>query len=200
MNGQSDLRLDWASFDAAKFAVENWHYSRVMPAGKLMKVGVWEKGAFKGVILYGRGANNRLAQSFGMQQTECIELVRIALTAHETTVSKLLSISLKMVQKAAPGIKVVVSYADTKQGHMGAVYQASNWTYLGVTDSQSAIDPEDGQVKHTRSLNAKYGSIKGFKMVKDLPKHRYAYALDDKIREALKAKAKPYPKKNALVV
>jgi len=39
------LRLDWCSYEATKFACTNWHYSRSVPAGKLMKVGVWaEKG------------------------------------------------------------------------------------------------------------------------------------------------------------
>ena len=30
-----DLRLDWVGHDAAKFAVEHWHYSHAMPKSKL---------------------------------------------------------------------------------------------------------------------------------------------------------------------
>ena len=36
---ESVLRLDWCSHDAAKYAVEHYHYSRSMPAGKTVKVG-----------------------------------------------------------------------------------------------------------------------------------------------------------------
>ena len=36
------LRLDWCSYAAAKYACENWHYSKCLPASKIVKIGVWE--------------------------------------------------------------------------------------------------------------------------------------------------------------
>jgi hypothetical protein len=41
---KADLRIDWATHAAAKYACENWHYSGCMPVGKLVKVGAWESG------------------------------------------------------------------------------------------------------------------------------------------------------------
>ena len=76
------LYLDWCSHEAAKFAVEHWHYSKVMPKGKLIKIGVWEDGRFIGVVLFGRGANNHIGNPFSLTQTEAAELVRIALIDH----------------------------------------------------------------------------------------------------------------------
>ncbi len=35
-----DLRVDWCSHKAAKYAVTHWHYSRTMPSGKLAKIGL----------------------------------------------------------------------------------------------------------------------------------------------------------------
>jgi hypothetical protein len=35
------LRVAPVNNDAAVFAVTRWHYSRVMPTGKLVKFGVW---------------------------------------------------------------------------------------------------------------------------------------------------------------
>jgi hypothetical protein len=29
-----ELKIDWASHEAAKYACENWHYSKCLPAGK----------------------------------------------------------------------------------------------------------------------------------------------------------------------
>jgi len=53
-----ELKLDWCSYQAAKYAVENWHYSKCMPVGKLVKIGVWEDkkyiGAFYSVTLLGQ--------------------------------------------------------------------------------------------------------------------------------------------------
>lgn len=37
------LRLDFCSHEAAKHSVFRWHYSRCMPAGKLVRIGVWEE-------------------------------------------------------------------------------------------------------------------------------------------------------------
>lgn len=68
-----EAKLDWCSFEAAKFACENYHYSKVVPAGKLVKIGVWERGQFKGCILFGRGANNNLGKPYALSQSECAE-------------------------------------------------------------------------------------------------------------------------------
>ena len=48
MSDKVDLRLDWCSYEAAKYAVEHWHYSKRMPKSKLAKIGVWEDGEFIG--------------------------------------------------------------------------------------------------------------------------------------------------------
>jgi len=58
MSSNPDLKLDWCSYQAAKYAVERWHYSKRMPAGKHVHVGVWEGDVFVGVMLYGLGACN----------------------------------------------------------------------------------------------------------------------------------------------
>lgn len=190
----TEIKLDWASFEAIKFACLNWHYSKSVPAGKLVKIGVWEDGEYKGCILYGRGANNNLGKPYGLSQAECCELVRIALRDHKTPVSRLIAISISMLKKQSPGLKLVVSYADEAQLHLGKVYQASNWIYTGHTASESAIDPKTGEVKHIRSLISKYGSIAGFKRVKDKPKHRYLMPLNSETRKAVLSLQRKYPK------
>lgn len=189
----SGLKLDFCTFEAAKYAVEHWHYSKSMPAGKLVKIGVWEHNIFKGCVLFGRGANNNLCKSFKLKQTECIELVRIALSKHETPVSRIVSIALKLLCKQSPGIKLIVSYADTAQGHVGGIYKASNWIYTGESHSESRIDPETGKKVHARSLFSKLGSVKGIPKVSNAVKHRYLYPLDAVIRETVLKLRKEYP-------
>lgn len=46
MNSKTDLKLDFCSYQAAKFACENFHYSKSTPAGKIIKIGVWENERF----------------------------------------------------------------------------------------------------------------------------------------------------------
>lgn len=186
------LKLDWATHKAAKYACENWHYSKSIPAGKLAKVGVWEDGVFVGVILYGRGANKSLMSQFKLNPNDGCELVRVALKKHLTPVSRLLSISRKLLKKQSPSLKLLVSYSDTNQGHHGGIYQADNWIYLGLNKGSSyQLQDKDGKWKHPRSINAKYGSEKGFKKRKLLPKHLYVKPLTN-----IKFKSIPYPKRH----
>ena len=94
-----DLKIDWATYKAAKYAVMHWHYSKAMPAGKLVKIGVWENEKFIGCVIFGRGANNNIGKPYGLNQTQACELVRVALTNHLTPVTKIVAYSLKMLIK-----------------------------------------------------------------------------------------------------
>lgn len=158
------LKLDWCSYEAAKYACEKFHYSKSIPAGKLIKIGVWEDEKFIGSIIYGRGANNNAHKYFKVDMTECCELTRVALTKHVHEVSKMLAISLKLLKKLCPKLKLVFSYADkTNQGHSGAIYKASNWVYLGErTTGKGAHYIINGKKIHGRSARAKYGNERNF--------------------------------------
>ncbi|MEM7738704.1 MAG: protein Mom, partial [Deinococcota bacterium] len=98
LNPKPKLKLAWCSYEAAKYACENWHYSQSVPAGKLVKVGVWEDGKFIGCIIFSRGANNNIGKPYQLKQTEICELTRVALTQHKTPVSKMLAIALRMLR------------------------------------------------------------------------------------------------------
>ena len=199
------LRLDWCSQAAARHAIERWHYSRAMPASKLVRIGAWEDDQFVGAIIYGTGANRHLARPFGVEQKEACELVRVALAPGRThPTSKCVAISLRMLRKQSPGIKVVISYADRKEGHLGIIYQATNWLFLG--EATQPYLRVLGQVVHPRSLYERYG--RGGQSVAWLQEHvdpqarrqpmpnklKYVYPFDYEVRQRLVPIAKPYPK------
>lgn len=199
----SDLHLDWCSYDAAKYAVHNWHYSERMPSGKLLRIGVWEDNDFTGVIIYSRGAAPNIGSPYDMEQTEICELTRVALTDHNAPVSQLLSISRSLLTDKCPGLRLVVSYADPEQDHNGGIYQADNWIYERQLDGRDYIRI-NGETHHPRSLNAVYGtsSVKKLKRmfspeaVERVPvdgKHKYLYPLDDETRRKVEQRAQPYP-------
>ena len=58
------------SHEAAKYAVMNWHYSKTMPIGKLVKYGVWENDKFVGCVIFGRGASPHIGDLYGLKQNE----------------------------------------------------------------------------------------------------------------------------------
>lgn len=197
------LKIDFCSYKAATYAVMNWHYSRTMPAGKLFKIGVWENEKFIGAVIFGRGAGPNVAKSFGLPQTECVELVRVALTNHIAPVTQIVSIALKILHKQNPGLKLILSYADkTNQDHYGIIYQAGNWLYLSERVQKQGHYFIGGRVVHSKTINGKYGCAKNIppeiKKLRTPPQHKflYAYAFDKAIKKDLESKALPYPKRD----
>jgi hypothetical protein len=201
--GKADLRIDWATHAAAKYACENWHYSGCLPAGKLVKVGAWENGKFIGVVLFGRGATPNLGRPYSLGQDECVELVRIALTKHDSPVSRIASLAMKFLSRSNPKLRLIVSFADQSQGHHGGIYQAGNWVYNGQGDPAKFYMIR-GKLTHPRSIGAKglVQNIHGARQIDpnatvvDVPgKHRYLMPLDDEMRQRIMPLSKPYPKR-----
>ena len=73
--GKADLRIDWATHAATKYACENWHYSKSVPVPPLVKIGVWEAGKFVGVVIFSRGATPGLLTPFGLVATQGCEYI-----------------------------------------------------------------------------------------------------------------------------
>jgi hypothetical protein len=201
-----NLRLDWCSYEAAKYAVMHWHYSKGMPLGKLVKIGVWENDIFIGAVIFGYGNNQYQGDAYGLKQIEICELLRVALTKHISSVTQIVAISLKMLKKSNVGLRMVLSYADPEQGHNGAIYQAGNWVFIGTGGSNEAYFTSNGKRLHSRRVGK--GGIKsifGKNIIvydsdkiehrKLLPKYKYLYPLDDAMRKQIEPLRKPYPKR-----
>jgi hypothetical protein len=181
-----DLKLDWASYKAARYACEHWHYSKCVPVGKLVKIGVWENNKFIGVVIFGRGANKDLLKPYGLDQTQGAELVRIALTSHKSTVTRIIKIALKMLKGICPEIKLIISFADPEQGHEGKIYQAGNWIYCGKSNAADEYLYK-GKRWHGRAFRKSFGSHKNYdvEIVKGSSKHRYLMFLDKRVKQAM---------------
>lgn len=211
-----DLRLDWCSHAAAKYAVEKWHYSHLMPRNKLAKIGVWEDGQFIGAVIYGVGASDALGSPYGLVQTECCELVRVALRAHKSAVSRIVAISLRLLKRVMVGLRLVVSFADPVQGHHGGIYQAGGWLFSGDTEPSDEF-VVNGQHYHGRALRKtfegrRWRHLQGTTLdkartldpsaciTKGSTKHRYLMPLDDAMRAQIAPLARPYPKRVASIL
>lgn len=195
---QNNLKLDWCTFKAAKYACLHWHYSKCMPVGKLVKIGVLENSKFIGCVLFGRGANNGLGKPYGLNQDECVELVRIALNNHVSTVSRIVSIAIKLLLKFCKKIQLIVSFADSAQGHFGSIYQAGNWVFNGQTTAADEYIYK-GKRYHGRSFRQSYGSHKnhlnkGLQIIQGSVKYRYLMPLTDNLKKQLTKISRDYPK------
>lgn len=199
-----DLKIDWATHAAAKYACENWHYSRSIPSASV-KVGAWEDGRFIGVVIFGRGAASEIGSPYGLPQDQICELVRIAMRDHQTATSRIMAISLRFLQRSNPGLRMVVSFADSAQGHHGGIYQAGGWIYEGTKEYHSYR--VNGKLVHPKTLHSKYGrggqSIDWLRKnvdqyaerVQGMGKHKYIMPLDEEMRQRILPLSKPYPKR-----
>jgi hypothetical protein len=94
----------------------------------------------------------------------------------------------------------VVSYADEEWGHVGIVYQATNWLYTGATKSHDHAYIVDGKRVHPITLRDKgisdpkrWAKENGIETVAPMPKHRYFF-LTGSARDKKKMLAKmAYP-------
>lgn len=208
MSEKPVLKLDWCSYRAAKFAVEHWHYSQSMPTPPVVHIGVWESGKFIGCVLFSRGANNNLSKPYGLENIEVCELTRVALDRHSTPVSRIVSIAIKLLKERASGLRLIVSFADPNERHVGVIYQAGGWIYTGATSPSQKYVDQQGRIWHQRQVSAtgikpQYGTLRRVAKIAEcdkvpqLGKHRYLYPLDNAMRKQIQPLAKPYPKRAA---
>jgi hypothetical protein len=204
--GKADLRIDWATHEAAKYAVETWHYSRVLPVPPLVKVGVWERNVFVGVVIFSRGATPSLVKPFGLQQTEGCELTRIAMTKHNAPVSRVVKLAIQFLKRNSPELRLIVSFADPSEGHHGGVYQAGNWIYSGQSAKSVEYIGPDGKRWHARMVKKQgWTTVQGKRRKTLTPdqctpvekpgKHRYLMPLDPEMKARIMPLSKPYPKR-----
>lgn len=104
------------------------------------------------------------------------------------------------------GKEIVVSYAEIDQGHVGTVYQASNWLYTGLSAKRTNWTV-DGVDRHCQTLADKFTSAEirarygaRFSLTPRPRKHRYVYinakgCRRREILSALRYPILPYPKK-----
>jgi hypothetical protein len=192
--------------DAALWSVRTYHYSRSLPSGRALHFGVWEDGTFIGCVIVSRGACANIGQPFGLSQDQIAEVTRIALApGHVAPVSRVLAIVVRLLRRSNPGLELLISYSDQRQGHDGrGVYGACGWTYLAETAREATLWIHGREV-HARTVSSKFGTrdLQWLRAHVDPqarridcpPKHRWALALSPVMRERLLVMARPYPKR-----
>ena len=202
------ITLKRATPEAVRYACLKFHYARRVPQARFV-YNVYEDGAWCGCVVFGDGAQHNIATAIGYNFGEVCELERVALNGKQTKTSQVVAACVKQLHKDAPFLKAVVSYADANQGHVGTIYQATNWLYIGDTSKTSAAKPDayviNGKKIHPRSVGA-MGYRQSINWLRDnidpdameiwgKPKYKYIYVFDKRERKKWLEKALPYPKK-----
>ena len=199
---------------ALKIVIEKHYLHRVAPCSKAF--GIFEKGGFfggvlMGVVCYGVPAYNPILKSIcGKEEMNNVyELTRLWIedAVPKNGESFLISNSIKKLDK-----EIIISYADTTQNHLGIVYQASNWQYIGLTKPvkdirirgmdlhpASITDKFRGQKNRTEKIKKMFGEENIYREDR-AQKFRYVTFNADKRRKKelmkkLTYSILPYPKK-----
>jgi len=185
------------------------HYAKRLPSISFA-MGLFLDDVLEGVVTYGTPASAPLRRGVcGDSWKGCVlELNRLCLLNNPpNAASFLVGASLKML----PRPRIIVSYADTEQGHIGYVYQATNFLYCGLsakrTDwkvrgkehlhGQTIADEFRGVKNRATAMRDKYGD--DFYLKPRPRKHRYVIFTGTKREKrvfaaALKYPTHPYPK------
>jgi hypothetical protein len=195
------------SFECEPWLLRKHYAKRLCPISYAF--GLFVDGVLRGVVTYGCPVSSSLrAGVCGPEYAgNVLELNRLCCDEIKNGASFLIGNSLKML----PRPSIVVSFADISQGHVGYVYQATNWLYTGLSAKRTdwkikgmehlhgatVADMSRGHENRAEYMRARFGD--DFSLCERPRKHRYVYFVGDrlqkkKMKKALMYQIEPYPK------
>jgi hypothetical protein len=194
--------------------IKDWllriHYAKRIPSISYA-FGLYIDKELCGIVTYGTPSSAPLKSGIAgvKNQSIVLELNRLVFKKEiKNGASYLISKSLKYLPKPT----IVVSYADTGQGHIGYVYQACNFIYTGLSAKRTDWKIRGKENLHGQTIADMSRGVEGsrVKFMKDKfgddfylkdrdRKHRYIYIVANKydrpkIRNEILYKEEKYPK------
>jgi len=176
------------------------HYAHRIPSISYA-FGLYENKKLIGVCTFGKPPSPSLCDGVcGVSYTNyVIELNRLCIDSGEINITSwFVSRCLKKFKN-----QIIISYADTEQGHIGKIYQACNFLYTGLSDKRTEWRKK-GSNLHSKTICETYSlktreSSEDFYVIDRPRKHRYIYITGSKKfkKQALKDLKYPiidYPK------
>jgi hypothetical protein len=177
-----------------------------------------------GVIIYGFpvGAKAPTSVCEGLTKDNVLELTRLYCDdGYGSNIeSYALGQSFRWLRENDKDIKVLISYADNGQGHLGGIYKATNWRYEGISSDIAlmpnygiSVEPPPYKWIHSRTVFSTWGSNNLEHLKKEVgksgytefwrrrepEKHRYIQIIAQNKKEKkdllkrMKQEEKPYP-------
>ena len=207
-----DLSRCSARFITQKTAanmVSEFHYAHRVPSISYA-IGLYVDDILAGCITYGMPASSKTRRAICGEKYKDLVFELNRLYCHNwvgrNSESWLIGQSFKLLPKPL----ILVSMADTGQNHIGYIYQATNWIYVGLSDSSGCFSKIEinGKERTSKSFYDELGTQSKDVILKRYPnaifhpytrKHRYVYFLGSKgkrkeLRENLRWETSDYPK------
>lgn len=197
------LQVERVSPSHVRPLMEQHHYLHSMPAAARRCYGVYLDGVLQGGVVFTSGARHGYRLLAATTPQEVATLARLWLSDElpSNSESRVLGIVLRDLRRTTIW-KLLLSYADPAAGHVGTIYQATGWTYLGRTQGETYVRLGDGRLHHPRSVYSRYGSnrishLRATGVAAQRAwvggKYRYAYLLAPAWSWRLRGAGHPYP-------
>ena len=198
----TDYFVEKVHTNAVKDFIEKYHYSHSIRGlhisfcfGLFTPKGKFGIPKMIGSMMFGIPAMAGVAESYMPDEPKSvIELNRLCCIdgTPTNTESYFIGKALKWI-KQNTNYKLILSYADTKQGHDGVIYKATNFIHLGMTSESRAL-VADGEIYHARMLTKKSPKFENIRQrikkgdeniwTEELPaKQIYVLPLNNKIKK-----------------
>lgn len=133
------------------------HYAHRWPSISY-SFGLFDGDELIGVVTYGTPPSAPLRRGIAGDdlKDKVLELNRLCLKYNrKNEASFLVSRSLKMLPES-----IVISFADTSQGHCGIVYQACNFSYHGLSAKRTDWKAKGKEHLHGQSIADEFRGVK----------------------------------------
>lgn len=216
----NNLYIEKVDNSIAKQLIVKNHYTHKWTIAELC-LGLFEKNESNlffnaprlvGTVVFGPTAGANVSKSISplLNHKNLWELKRLWIedSLGKNTESWTIGQSIRYIKLHHPEIKCLVSYADPDAGHIGTIYQATNWLYQNIERPKGTsgyiVSFDSGKKwQHSRTLFNKYGTFNYNKLIEQLPrpflikelsvKERYVYPLGNRVERKKLIKSFEYP-------
>lgn len=186
---RNEWKVDHIGFTKASKLVKQYHYSHSHSKNASALHGLFMFADDYNCLPYGLcwwipPPSPDIARYCSEDSKNVLSLSRMVILpdAPRNAASFLLSHSIKLLPER---YHTLVTYADTWQGHTGAIYKATNWYYDGLTEPKAVYVDEFGAMISTRKGNKTLTNeeMGKYKFVGFYRKHRFIYYRQKQIKE-----------------
>ena len=185
--------------------IRDHHYTKSCHNGP-MCWGLFRHDEIIGVIAFANPSSEAVrSQMFGVDYKHTVtELHRLFIsdTTPKNAESWFIVRALKELKKVKPELNAVISFADSTEGHVGTIYQATNALFCGTTGRARFWRDSEGRLRHPRqngvNIDPYTAKQRGWKPEMREAKNRYVFIVGNRkwFKSNFKLTALPYPKKS----
>jgi len=158
MASAKDITLKPIPASRANPLMKELHYSGKVVQNSQLHIGVFLGGKLEGAMQFGPPLDKRkvLPLVEGTEWNGMMELNRMAFSDNlpRNSESRAIAVAMKLMEKHAPHVEWILSFADATQCGDGTIYRASGFVLTGIRQNKQMIEMPGGEVVPQASITA----------------------------------------------